>query len=196
MIELNLRCNICQLWQTVYIQITNENSNRIAIVFIFISIGFRLPKILFYQVVLGLRCRYFVVVFMHPTSQIVGIHLLFRNLSQALYEHSTRNFRQSLTVILQQVFMGGSTNFRPGGGGGGPDDVIFFIYYYYYFFFFLAINLFHRGSYGPPSRSNWVACFRNGNLVPNIHHTVALVSHLNMFVVFSSSFQDFKICNQ
>ena len=61
---------------------------------------------------------------MHPTSQIVGIHVLFRNLSQALYKHSTLNFRQILFVILQQVFMGGSRNFRP--WGGGPDDVIFF----------------------------------------------------------------------
>ena len=43
--------------------------------------------------------------------------------------------------------MGGSRKFRPGGGGGGPDNIFFLL--------FLDISVFHRGSYGPPTRSNW-----------------------------------------
>ena len=69
---------------------------------------------------------------MYPTSQIVGIHVLFRNLSQALYEHSTR---KSLTVILQQVFMGGSRKFRS-GGDGGPDTLFIFKFIIIILFFF------------------------------------------------------------
>ena len=55
---------------------------------------------------------------MHPTSQIVGIHILFRNLSQALYEHSTLNFMQSLFVILQhKVFSWAVPEISVGGMG-------------------------------------------------------------------------------
>ena len=40
-----------------------------------------------------------------------------------------------------------------GGWGEGPDNV---------FFSFLVINVFYRGSYEPPSRSNWVQLLFEG----------------------------------
>ena len=73
--------------------------------------------------------------------------------------------------------MRASRKFRQGDGKGAPDNVSFFS------FVFSVINVFHRGPYGPLSRSN---CFSHSGPAHAVKSDISPFIALNAY---------FKYCN-